>query len=74
MEWETFEILEQKIDRIKDKIDSLSEENETLKKKIFEKDQLVQTAQSRLDSLEEEKEVIKGKVDTILKKIDLVLS
>ena len=68
-----FEILEEKIDQAMKKMEALSLENLALKKKIEEKEVVIQNAQARLDSLEEEKELIKGKVDGILKKISRVL-
>jgi FtsZ-binding cell division protein ZapB len=68
-----FEILEEKIDQAMKKMESLSLENRALKKKIEEKEVVIQNAQARLDALEEEKELIKGKVDGILKKISRVL-
>ena len=54
-------------------MEALSQENLELKKKIKEKEQVIQSAQERLDALEEEKEIIKGKVDGILIKINRVL-
>ena len=73
MEWQVFEILEEKIDQAMKKMEALSQENLELKQKIQEKEGVIQGAQSRLDALEEEKEIIKGKVDGILKKINRVL-
>jgi FtsZ-binding cell division protein ZapB len=73
MEWEVFEILEEKIDLVMDKIQTLSRENTKLKQKVQEQEGLVQAAQEQLDNLEEEKEIIKGKVGGILDKINQVL-
>ncbi len=73
MERQLFEILEEKIDQAMEKMEALSRENLELKKKIKEKEQVIQSAQERLDALEEEKEIIKGKVDGILIKINRVL-
>jgi FtsZ-binding cell division protein ZapB len=73
MEWEVFEILEEKIDLVMDKIQTLSRENTKLKQKVQEQEGLVQAAQEQLDNLEEEKEIIKGKVGSILDKINQVL-
>lgn len=68
-----FEILEEKIDLVMDKIQTLSRENTKLKQKVQEQEGLVQAAQEQLDNLEEEKEIIKGKVGGILDKINQVL-
>ena len=68
-----FEKLEEKIEQAVKKIEALSVENQSLKKKIEEKEAVIQNAQSQLDALEEEKELIKGKVDGILQKINCVL-
>ena len=73
MEWQVFEILEEKINQAVKKIEALSLENQALKRKIEEKDVVIQNAQSQLDAMEEEKELIKGKIDGILQKINRVL-
>ena len=73
MEWQVFDILEEKIDQLMKKLDVLSQENIQIKKSIEEKELLIQTAQERIDALEDEKGIIKGKVDGILKKIGQVL-
>jgi len=68
-----FEILEEKIDQAMKKMEALSLENLELKRKIEEKEVVIQGAQAHLDALEEEKELIKGKIDGILQKISRVL-
>jgi FtsZ-binding cell division protein ZapB len=73
MERQVFEILEEKIDQAMKKMEALSLENLELKRKIQEKDDVMQNAQRHLDALEEEKELIKGKIDGILQKISRVL-
>lgn len=73
MEWQVFEILEEKIDQIVKKMEVLSQENATFKEKIKEKEAVIQSAQERIEALEEEKELIKAKVDGILEKISLVI-
>ena len=73
MEWQVFDILEEKIDQLMKKLDVLSQENIQIKKSIEEKELLIQTAQERIDALEDEKGIIKGKVDGILMKIGQVL-
>jgi len=73
MEWQLFEILEEKIDQVVKKIETLSQENIEIKQKIKEKEKIIGSAQERIDVLEEEKELIKGKVDGILKKISQAL-
>ena len=73
MEWQVFEILEEKIDQIVKKMEVLSQENAAFKEKIKEKEAVIQSAQERIEALEEEKELIKAKVDGILEKISLVI-
>jgi FtsZ-binding cell division protein ZapB len=73
MERQVFEILEEKIDQAVKKVEALSLENLALKRKVEEKEVVIQNAQAQLDALEEEKELIKGKIDGILKKISRVL-
>ena len=68
-----FEILEEKISQAVKKLEALSLENQALKRKIEEKEAVIQNAQAQLDAMEEEKELIKGKIDGILKKISQVL-
>ena len=73
MEWQVFEILEEKIDQIVKKMEVLSQENATFKEIIKEKEAVIKSAQQRIEALEEEKELIKAKVDGILEKISLVI-
>lgn len=73
MEWQVFEILEEKIDQLVKKLETLSRENREFNQKIKEKEAVIQEAQERIDALAEEKELVKGKVDGILKKINQVL-
>jgi chromosome segregation ATPase len=73
MEWQLFEILEEKIDQLMKKLETLSRENLQAKKLIEEKEIVIKSAQERINALEEEKGIIKGKVDGILKKIGQVL-
>ena len=73
MERQVFEILEEKIEQAVKKMEALSLENLALKRKIEEKEVVIQNAQAQLDALEEEKELIKGKIDGILQKISRVL-
>lgn len=73
MERQVFEILEEKIDQAMKKMEALSLENLELKRKIQEKESIMQDAQRHVDALEEEKELIKGKIDGILQKINRVL-
>ncbi|MBI4767663.1 MAG: cell division protein ZapB [Deltaproteobacteria bacterium] len=68
-----FEKLEEKIEQAVKKMEALSLENLALKRKIEEKEAVIQNAQAQLDALEEEKELIKGKIDGILQKISRVL-
>ncbi|MGC1403308.1 MAG: cell division protein ZapB [Thermodesulfobacteriota bacterium] len=73
MEWQVFEILEEKIEQVVRKMEVLSGENQEFKKKIMEKEDVIQNAQERIDILEEEKGLMKAKVDGILEKINQVL-
>jgi cell division protein ZapB len=73
MERQVFEKLEEKIEQAVKKMEALSLENLALKRKIEEKEAVIQNAQAQLDALEEEKELIKGKIDGILQKISRVL-
>ncbi|HMK65126.1 MAG TPA: cell division protein ZapB [Thermodesulfobacteriota bacterium] len=68
-----FEILEEKIDQVVEKMESLSEENATFKKVVEEKEEIIKSAQDRIDALEEEKTIIKSKVEGILRKINQAL-
>jgi cell division protein ZapB len=73
MEWQVFEILEEKIDQIVEKVETLSRENREFTQKIKEKEEVLRGSQERIDALKEEKELVKGKIDGILKKINQVL-
>ena len=73
MEWQVFEILEEKIDKVVKKMEILSQENQEFKHKIQEQEGVIQGAQERIDILEEEKGLIKTKIDGILEKIGQVL-
>jgi hypothetical protein len=68
-----FDILEEKIDQVVEKIETLSKENATYKQKVEEKEEVIKTAQDRIDALEEEKTITKDKVEGILRKINQVL-
>jgi len=68
-----FDILEEKIDQVVEKMEVLSRENSAFKQKIEEKEIVIKGAQERIDALEEEKALVKDKVDGILKKINQVL-
>ncbi|MBA4392346.1 MAG: hypothetical protein C0407_02220 [Desulfobacca sp.] len=70
MEWQVFEILENKIEQMVKKLEALSLENRELNQKIKEKEEVILGAQGRIDALEEEKELVKGKIDGILTKIN----
>jgi hypothetical protein len=73
MEWQVFEILEEKIDQVVEKMDTLSKENATFKKVVEAKEEIIKSAQGRIDALEEEKTIIKAKVEGILRKINQAL-
>jgi FtsZ-binding cell division protein ZapB len=69
MEWNLFELLEQKIDRLIAQVQSFSQENQELKRKLAEQSQQVEQAREQMDALEEEKTLLRDKVDGILQKI-----
>ena len=69
MEWNLFELLEEKIDRLIAQVQNFSQENQELKRKLSEQAQLVEQAREQLDALEEEKTLLRDKVDGILQKI-----
>lgn len=69
MEWNLFELLEEKIDRLIAQVQNFSQENQELKCKLSEQAQLVEQAREQLDALEEEKTLLRDKVDGILQKI-----
>jgi len=69
MEWNLFELLEEKIDRLIAQVQNFSQENQELKRKLSEQSQQVEQAREQLDALEEEKTLLRDKVDNILQKI-----
>ena len=69
MEWNLFELLEEKIDRLIAQVQNFSQENQELKRKLSEQSQQVEQAREQLDALEEEKTLLRDKVDGILQKI-----
>jgi uncharacterized coiled-coil DUF342 family protein len=69
MEWNLFELLEEKIDRLIAQVQNFSQENQELKDKLSEQSQQVEQAREQLDALEEEKKLLRDKVDHILEKI-----
>jgi uncharacterized coiled-coil DUF342 family protein len=69
MEWNLFELLEEKIDRLLVQVQNFSQENQELKRKLSEQSQQAEQAREQLDALEEEKTLLRDKVDGILKKI-----
>jgi predicted nuclease with TOPRIM domain len=73
MEWKLLDVLEEKIEKVLDRMQALSSENDKLKQQLVEQARFVEQARERLDSLEEEKTLIQNKVDDLLKKIDQML-
>jgi len=69
MEWNLFELLEEKIDRLIAQVQDFSQENQELKHKLSEQSQQVEQAREQMDALEEEKTLLRDKVDGILQKI-----
>ena len=70
MEWKLLDVLEEKIEKVLDRMQALSSENNKLKQQLVEQGRFVEQARERLDGLEEEKTLIQNKVDDLLKKID----
>lgn len=68
-----FEILEEKIDQMVKRLETITQENKDANRKIQEKEEILRSAQERIDALEEEKALVKSKIEGILVKINLVL-
>jgi len=66
-------VLEEKIQKTLDQIQSLSRENQELRQKVNEQERFVAQTRERLDGFEEEKIVIQNKVDDLLKKISQII-
>lgn len=62
-------MLEEKIEKVLDRLHSLSRENDELKQKLNDQARFVEQTREHLDGLEEEKTLIQSKVDELLKKI-----
>jgi uncharacterized coiled-coil DUF342 family protein len=73
MEWELFNQLEEKIDRLIAQVQHFSQENQELKRRLSEQAQLVGQAREQMDALEEEKTLLRDKVDGILQKINKIM-
>ena len=73
MEWNLFDRLEEKIDRLITQVQTFSEENQELKRKLSEQTQLVAQAREQMDTLEEEKTLLRDKVEGILQKINKIM-
>jgi predicted nuclease with TOPRIM domain len=73
MEWKLLDVLEEKIEKVLDRMQALYSENDKLKQQLVEQARFVEQARERLDSLEEEKTLIQNKVDDLLKKIDQMI-
>jgi predicted nuclease with TOPRIM domain len=73
MEWKLLDVLEEKIEKVLDRMQALSSENDKLKQQLVEQARFVEQTRERLDSLEEEKTLIQNKVDDLLKKIDQMI-
>jgi uncharacterized coiled-coil DUF342 family protein len=69
MDWNVFELLEERIDRLIAQVQNSSQENQELRRKLSEQTQQLEQAREQLDSVEEEKTLLRDKVDAILKKI-----
>jgi uncharacterized coiled-coil DUF342 family protein len=69
MEWKLIDVLEEKIEKVLNQLQALSNENMELKQKLIDQARFVEQIRERMDGLEEEKTVIQNKVDGLLKKI-----
>jgi len=67
-----FNNLEQKLESILRKFESLKEANATLQTGLAAKDQALKEAEAALDKVSQEREVIRQRIDKILKKLEIL--
>jgi chromosome segregation ATPase len=67
-----FNNLEQKLESILKKFESLKEANATLQNSLTAKDQALKEAEAALDKVSQEREVIRQRIDKILKRLEIL--
>jgi chromosome segregation ATPase len=67
-----FNNLEQKLENILKKFESLKEANATLQAGLAAKDQALKEAEATLDKVSQEREVIRQRIDKILKRLEIL--
>ena len=73
MDSKLFDLLEEKINKTLGRIQELTRENEELRHKLQEQEELVQEARNQMDGIEEERVVIRNKIDGLLDKINRII-
>jgi phage regulator Rha-like protein len=69
---ELFNNLEQRLETILKKFETLREANGVLEKSLAAKDQALREAEAALDKVSQEREVIRQRVDKILKRLEIL--
>lgn len=67
-----FNNLEQKLESILGKFESLKEANAALQNNLAAKDQALKEAEAALDKVSQEREVIRQRIDKILKRLEIL--
>ena len=67
-----FNSLEQKLESILKKFESLKEANAALQNSLATKDQALKEAEATLDKVSQEREVIRQRIDKILKRLEIL--
>ncbi|MBI4644440.1 MAG: cell division protein ZapB [Deltaproteobacteria bacterium] len=67
-----FNNLEQKLESILKKFESLKEANAGLQNNLAAKDQTLKEAEAALDKVSQEREVIRQRIDKILKRLEIL--
>ncbi len=67
-----FTNLEQRLETILKKFESLTEANAALQKTLAAKDQALKEAEAALDKVSQEREVIRQRIDKILQRLEIL--
>ena len=67
-----FNNLEEKLETILNKFESLKEVNAALQKSLAVKDQALKEAEAALDKVSQEREVIRQRIEKILKRLEIL--
>ena len=67
-----FNNLEEKLESILRKYESLKEDNGALQNSMAAKDQALKEAEAALDKVSQEREVIRQRIDKILKRLEIL--